>query len=481
MKSKALISQVGVMCFSMIKGFVALKIMVQFGDHDYALLSQYFVVSTFGVQLILFNFDAPLVSSLVNQGDDRQLAYTSLAHLMLFNLLAVASGALLFPGLVSSWIWGGDFSAMVGLLLIYVLVLSGNHLTLLNLQAAKNFSTYSRLQMGQQVLQLLALGIGLWLWNVMYVVVMAIVLELALWSVGWKHKAAISFSKGQMVQSSRWIRANWPVAWPLFIGFTMIWGLNNYGRFFVVQQLDLKSLASYAATFSIALLSGLLISPVCSVFFPYMSENDGKSLAAARSLISGLTLLLGLTACVGFTLTASIWLLMGLVARADLFAGYPFVACVCAAQMAYGVARLANLSTVVRKRTLHGSFSFASGLAISVVLGFFLGPVYGILGIAISYCLGSVFAMTVILCDVLPFVKSCYPQFGLGRFSVFAALSFLLPFTALWVSWDSLSQIVMFVPSILAPYLLVSLLLLKNEEYLDAVLSKIKVLGGRFA
>jgi O-antigen/teichoic acid export membrane protein len=479
-KTKALISQVGVMLFTMIKGFLALKIMVQFGDRDYALLSQFFVVSMFGVQFITLNFDAPFVTSLVNRPQDHRLVLNSLAHLMAFNLLLIALVAILFPSTVSSWIWGGNFSIMVGLLLIYVLVLSGNHITLLCFQAAKDFTAYSRLQIIQQAFQLFALGIGFWLGNIKLLVITAIIFELVLWRLGWTHKTAISFSREQSKQSRGWIRANWPVAWPLFLGLTMIWGINNYGRFLVVHQLNLKSLASYAATFSIAVLSGLLINPICSVFFPYMSQNNGQDSSAVRSLLSGLTLLIGLTACLGFVLTASTWLLMKLVARADLFAGFPFVACVCVAQMAYGVARLANLSTVVRNRTLHGSLSFAMGLIISILLGFWFGPSFGILGIAVSYCIGSAFSMLVILCDVLSFVKNSHPQFGLIRFSAFTALSFILPFSATWVNWNSFSNILIFGPLILCLYLLGSLVLLKSQDYLDEVVRRIKLPGGRF-
>lgn len=480
MKKKALISQVGVMLFTMVKGFVALKIMVQFGDHDYALLSQYFVVSMFAVQLIALNFDAALVSSLVNRPQDHRDVFNSLVHLMLFNLLIIALFAVVFPGVVSTWIWGGNYFILLGLILVYVLALSGNQITLLCFQAEKSFTAYSRLQMMQQLFQLFAIGLGLWCRSVALVAIFTILFELSLWVVGWKHKNCVSFSRQQFRRSKVWIRLTWPVAWPLFLGFFMIWGINNYGRFLVVHQLDLKVLASYAATFSISILAGILINPICSVFFPYMSENNGVDSSAVRSLLLGLTLLLLLTSCLGFTLTASTWYLMKLVARADLFAGFNFVACVCVAQITYGVARLANLSTVVRNRTLHGSLAFALGLVLSIGLGFWFGAKYGILGIAISYCIGSASSMIIILIDVLPYVKSCYPKFRLTSFSILIFMSLLMPFAAVCIVWDSLIRILIFVPLFLALYLLASLVLLKNQEYSEEIFKKLKLVGGRF-
>ncbi|MBT1070610.1 lipopolysaccharide biosynthesis protein [Pelotalea chapellei] len=481
MKAKALTSQMGVMLFTMIKGFVALKIMVQFGDHDYAMLAQFFVVSMFAVQFIAVNFDAPLVTSLVNRPQDHRLVFNGLAHLMLLNLLLLSVCAFLSPMTFSQWIWGEEAYLMVGLFLVYVLALSGNQLTLLCFQAERSFTAYSRLQIIQQLFQLFSLILGFWLKNILYVAMFAILFELLLWKAGWRYKTAISFTRAQLSQSRGWIRSNWSVAWPLFFSFIMIWGLNNYGRFLVIQQLDLKALASYAATFSIAILSGQLINPVCSIFFPYMSENGGRDENAIKSLLSGLTILLISTSSVGFVLTASTWILMKLVARADLFAGFAFVACVCAAQTAYGVARLANLSTVVRNKTMHGTAAFAAGLALSIVLGVWLGSYNGIIGIAASYCAGSIFAMSVIFYEVLPFIKKCCPQFSMPGFYLFVMLSIIMPFFTIFMDWSSLLRVAIIIPLFLSTYLFACFLILRNQSFFREIMKNIKFAGGRFA
>jgi len=463
----------------MIKGFVALKILVQFGDHDYAMLSQFFVVSMVGVQLVATNFDAPFVTYLVNHPQGHRTAVNGLVHYVLLIEIVAALLIAAVPGPISFWIWGESYLTMLGLLFVYVIVLSGNNVTLLCYQADRNFSAYSRLQIVQQLFQLCAFGLGLWSGKVAILVYLVILFELLLWGVGWRYKRLLSFSKQQILLSRDWIRTNWPVAWPLFIGFLMIWGLNNYGRFLVVHQLELAALASYAATFSIATLAGILINPVCAVFFPYMSVNSGSDASAVNSLLSGLTILLGLTTCLSLCLTTGTGVLMKLVARGDLFAGIGFVAHVCIAQAAYGVARLANLSTVVRNRTLHGSIAFATGLVISVVLGLLLGPRQGIVGIALSYGLGSLVSMLIILAEVLSFVKSQDPGFRPLKFALFAGVSFVMPYVVVAAGIESLLLAALFAGVASLVYLAGSWVILSGQAYVDDITTRLKTLGRK--
>lgn len=480
MKVKGLISQFGVTIFAIFKGFIALKILVHFGDHNYALLSQYFVISIFGVQCLLLGFDAPFVSALINQPQDFKRIFNSIVHLLIFNLFLIFFGALLFPSTFSLLIWGGEFYLLLGLLLIYMVALSGNQITLLCYQTEKNFNAYSSLQILQQLFQIIALFLGYLLHNFLAVALLVIVFEIALWAFGFKYKLCISFAPHQFKQSWEWIRSNWSVACPIFLGLAMIWGLNNYGRFIIVHQFDLKALASYAATFSIAVLSGILINPICMVFFPYISENYGRSLDAAQSLISGLVLLIGFTSIIGFLLTITTELLMKIFARSDLFAGSLFVACVCVAQMAYGTARLTNLLTVVRSRTLPGLLAFTSGLIISIGTGLWLGSLRGIPGIAVSYCIGTIFAMIAIIFITMQYVKKCHPKIAIIRFVIFMVLSFLLPFTAIWISWESPWRVTAVILLVLFIYVVTSLFLLKKQYNYFILIKKIK-LGGQLA
>jgi H+/Cl- antiporter ClcA len=87
--------------------------------------------------------------------------------------------------------------------------------------------------------------------------------------------------------------------------------------------------------------------------------------------------------------------------------------------------------------------------------------------------MGSWLAMFFILGEVLPFIKTIDPHFGLLSFSMFAAASLAMPFCAVVVEWDSILKILIIVPLVLLVYLACSYVMLKNQDYFYDIFSKI--------
>lgn len=393
MKAKSILFQVGVMFVGVAKGLASIKLMVGFGVDHFAMLSQFMVLATFATQVFLWGYDTPFVAKHAT-GENSSSAYLAILWLQGFNFIALLLAFIFFKGQFSEFVWGdAKYASYLYALLVYISLLSLNLTTLLRYQAERRFDRYALFQVAQSLLQLLAILIGTLLENMVTIVVLLIVFEGALF--GFTASQIISkkiFSTG-IEKPLKWLSNNLTIAKSMLVSFLMIWILNNGGRFIVVGYQDLGYLASYAATYSIAVLAGVLINPVCSVFFPYFCcvSDSEKQNTEKTFLVSQLALLV-MGGILGIGVIAMSRSVLSTLAPPELFAGEKFVLCICLAQIFYGQARICSLYLTVNGLPKTSQIAFILGAVFFIFSGIFLIQPWGSLGVVVALTLGMLIA-----------------------------------------------------------------------------------------
>ncbi|MGM8061437.1 lipopolysaccharide biosynthesis protein [Vogesella indigofera] len=385
MNAKAVSLQVAVMLVGIIKGFLILKIMTSFGAEEYALLSQFLVVASFSVQLMFLSYDAAFVSQ-ISSGTNSRQAYQAIAFLFVVNAIILFFGCFFFGGNLAYVIFGdGRHVDVMMFFCFYILAQAFNLITLLGFQGSRNFKAYALFQMAQQLLQLLAVFLGTSLKSGTLLLVFLISAEVFLFFCGRSNLRHFFIEIKSIRARVGWIKENLSVAAPLFFAFMMIWLVNNGGRLAVVHQGGLLTLASYSATLSIAVLSGILINPLCSVFFPYFSAS--KNEAASAALAGKMTLLI-FSGAAGLFIILLSEPVLSVLAKKELFSGSMFVFFVCVGQVFYGQARILSLYSVVNGMASHGSKAFFGG-AIALIMMLFLVSGRGVVWVAASFAIAN--------------------------------------------------------------------------------------------
>lgn len=363
--------------------------MVRLGHENYAMLAQFMIISTFGVQIIVASFDAPLVASVVSKKNERS-ARTSFLLLLGFNFSVLALVAILFPNAISSFVWGdASYLEYVRYLIIYIAILSLNHFFLINFQGRKNFRAYGAVQLTQQILQLLAICLGVLTNSAVGLVISLVLAEFALWIVLIffnRNKSMLARVGARDVAS--WIVKNFRIAAPLFIVFLLIWVLTNGARLALVNLGGLSKLAPFAATFSISILAGIVINPICTIFFPYFSSVDNKEKSNKDALVAAQLILAFLTTLASIFIILSCGRFLSYLVGEKLYAGDFFVFCVCAAQVAYAQARIATLYLSVNEKPKRGVIYFFIGVLIMLAIDWSTAEKYGANGVAFAYLIG---------------------------------------------------------------------------------------------
>ncbi|QZA78310.1 hypothetical protein K4H28_02515 [Deefgea tanakiae] len=467
------------MLVGMVKGFVSLTMMVGFGHEHYAMLSQFLVLAGFTAQIMMLNYDAQFVAK-VSVGEDPSIGYSALLKLLILNTSFIFFIASMFDQPLSSFIWGTDrYVSYVVILVIYVFILSLNLLSFLRFQASKKFDYFAGLQILQQLLQLLAIFVGVYLANVLLLVILLILFELLLWFTVQFLGGRPKFSYKNFGLSFDWLRKGSGIAVPLLASFLMIWILNNGGRLILVNQHGLKALAPYAATFSIAILSGLLINPICSVFFPYFSRGQQNLSEIACSVVSAQLALLIFGGVVSMFLIVSSKILIGILASPELFAGSFFVFFICAAQLFYGQARIISLYLAVNDKALSGLYAFMLGAMILLFVGFFSAAQFLAKGIAMATMLGSFVSAAWLWIKMPPLVKAS----GLiqGRFTILlcwvGTLTFML--IAVYCQFNKVVEMALALFFLIVAYVMFLILVTASEPIMAIVCVKLKLLKDK--
>lgn len=375
------------MAVGMVKGFASLKLMLQFGNESYAVLSQFMIVSAFGAQLFILSFDTPYVMDMV-KGDRNFIGSSVLLNLIGINFVFGVIVVLFAGGLISECIWGSsNFSWLVFVMVFYMASISINLITLYNCQASKNFVKYSAFQIAQQIMQLLAVAVGVWFDSVLTLLTILLLSEWLLIIYGWI-SGSLVFIVSSFKNSIMWLKNKSIIALPMLISFLSLWTINNGGRISVVNVGGLNQLAIYSATTSIAILSGSLINPICSVYLPKLCKtNEGSRDSESESFLTAWYVLVSAICFIGIILLASTEKLLELVAKSDLFAGTEFVLLVCLAQLFYGESRLFSLYLTVRGQAKYGLFAYSTSAILFSVVVLYATNLMDLVGAAIALML----------------------------------------------------------------------------------------------
>lgn len=393
MKAKAVFLQLLVMLVGMAKGFLTLKLLVGLGHEQYAMLSQFIVLSMFMTQLVMLNYDAPFVAKMVSE-DNPSKAYSAVMHLLIFNFAVVVCLVTVFDHEVADVVWGSaKFFDYVYPLAVYIFLLSLNLVSLLCFQSRKRFDLYAYFQIAQHFLQLIAVALGVVFESMWLLIILLMFGEFLLYVYGVLGAGRPKFIPSAIASSFEWLKENGKVARPLFFSFLMIWLLSNGGRFFMVHGRGLEELAAYAATLSIAVLAGIFINPVCSVFFPYFcKQRDSGETDSEKWLAIGQHVLVVVGGLISICLMGLAKFIIGLLASPQLFAGQIFVFFICAGQLFYGQARLTSLYLAVNGNPGAGQRGFLVGALVFLITAVVLVRDFGAQGVALAMMLGMLMA-----------------------------------------------------------------------------------------
>lgn len=367
MRVTSVISQVGVNIFGIVKGVLALKLMISQGPETYAMLSQYIIISTLIVQLVTFNYDIPFISDLANNQSEEK-AYSAILVLITSVFIFLLLGALLFPAGIANLVWAkSSYAIYIIWLLLYSVLLTFNHVAVVISNGRKRFKTTSFLQIVQQIIQLVALSIGVFNESIYIVLISLIAGEALILIVGLKLVPRPALKLNEFSFKNNWLIDKFHVALPLLLGSMMIWIVMNGGRFAVVHISHLDELSKYAATFSVAILSGLFINPICTTFLPYFSMGKAnREISAAKVIIAGSITLLILTSLVSMFLLNFGELILNSLSGLKIYAGDEFILIVCLSQLIYGQVRLLTLYLAVNGNSSASRRSLLIGAAVFV-------------------------------------------------------------------------------------------------------------------
>lgn len=382
------------MLTGVIKGIVLLKLVSELGAENYAFLSQFLVIGMVGGQLLIANFDAPLISDIAaGRGNT---AARSVALLILLNSLLLSSVFFLWPTAISSFIWGDEkYAIAIPLILALMTVQALSLSRLAQLQGQKNFHAYTRYQITQQLAQLAAVAISIRANQIIYVAYAIILAELIVWAIfSCIYLPLFSTKKETILVDLRWIFRYSKVAMPLLGTTFLIWLITNGGRMIAVNQTELRTLAMYSATLAIAVLSSALTNPLCTVFFPYFSA--GKDKEAQQALIQAQWVLLGSSTLLSVGLICVARPAVNFLAGEDFYAGPAFTFWICAGYVFYGQARILGLYKAVNGTPTVVLRAYLFGAGLFLIIAWIAGMTIGINGIAMAFCI-SCFTMCILL------------------------------------------------------------------------------------
>ena len=128
---------------SIIKGVICLKLLVTLGDSNYAFISQFLVISAFLAQIIFLNYDAPMVSSIINGQSEEDI---NGALNIMFILFIIISVFLILPNKVyySELVWSdSSLHGFIKYVIVYTFIQAISLRLLLVFQYNKNLAQIS--------------------------------------------------------------------------------------------------------------------------------------------------------------------------------------------------------------------------------------------------------------------------------------------------------------------------------------------------
>lgn len=390
--------QLATLVVAVLKGVVSLTLLSKQGHAFYGTLSQFLVMATFFGSVLSLQLDAATVRF---GADGRR----SLGRVLFTSLACVGVVGLLLMGLMA--IGGGLVSRFVfdhaGWRLPMLLAVSSSTLTALLLVAYSSLQTQSRFrrlalfQISQYVLQMLAIAVSVhWGQEVIVmaalVVVDALVLVVLLLML-WRQHGLPGFDRDYLAQAL-------PFALPLLTSFFLTWLIHASGRFVLVNLSGISAVAPYAATFTIAALSGLLTPPFVNVLYPQVARLEAGSAAAAQVLGRTLGAYLVLSAPLVVSMVMLGETLVQLASGPGFYAGNAVMAGIALGFLFTGMTRLAGLVLLTTDKTRHMMRYLAVGAVVNVLVAYFGVPHFGVQALALGYSLGFLLPLLLVLRDV---------------------------------------------------------------------------------
>lgn len=382
------------------KGVVSLTLLSGQGPAFYATLSQFMVLATFLGSVLSLQLDAATVRFAAGG----QLA---LGRVLSGNLLCVALAGLLLIGLMlaggnqlsplvfdhAGWRWPMVLAATSSLLTALLLICWSS------LQALSQFRPLALLQISQYGLQMVAIA-----WSVSSGVTVEVMLALVASDAAMLALVLLVLARrhGLCRPDLAYLRQALPFALPLLASFLLTWLIHASGRFVLVNVHGLAAVAPYAATFTIAALSGLLTPPFVNVLYPQLVRQAASADAhAPHGLLGralGLYLLLSLP-----LLVLMVWLgrpLVELASGPGFYAGAGVMAGLACGFLCTGMTRLAGLALLTADKTRLMMNSLAWGVAVNALIMLAGVQRFGAAALAAGYAAGFAVPLLLVLRQV---------------------------------------------------------------------------------
>jgi O-antigen/teichoic acid export membrane protein len=180
-------------------------------------------------------------------------------------------------------------------------------------------------------------------------------------------------------------------AWPLALGNVAMWGLRLSDRYIISSFRPGSEVGLYSVAYSI---SGKSIDIIVSLFLLSVSpllmsawESQGREVTEkAMAMVTRLYLILCLPAAVGLSVLASPFIT--LLAAEPYREGYRIVGYVAFSSLVMGLATIATMGVMVKKKALRLGINQVVAASINLVLNLILVPRFGFVAAGITTLVG---------------------------------------------------------------------------------------------
>lgn len=388
--------QLFTLLLAVLKGVVSLTLLSRQGPAFYATLSQFLILATFFGSILSLQLDAATVRFAAD--GKRQLA-----RVLSGNLLCVAGvGLLLILIMLGA---GGRISPFVfdhaGWRVPMVLAATSSTLTALllicysSLQAHAQFRRLAVFQVGQYMLQIVAIALSVHYGREQIVMLALVAADALMLSI---LLMVLLRQHGLLAPDKEYLRLALPFALPLLISFFLTWLIHASGRFVLVNLHGLAAVAPYAATFTIAALSGLLTPAFVNVLYPQVArlEEGGAGILLGRAL--GAYLLLSAPLMLSMIMLGQP--LVELASGPGFYGGALVMAGITCGFLFTGMTRLAGLLLLTGDKTRRMMVYLGAGAVLNTLVLVLGAPRFGADALAVAYACGFLLPLILLLKNI---------------------------------------------------------------------------------
>ena len=371
---------------ALLKGLVSLKLLSGQGKEFYGTVSQFAVITALFGSILSLQLDNATVRYAVG-ANARPLGGIILANV----LLILAIGTLLFlacipgGGLVSTFVYDQPDMKLPVLLSVLSSILTAMQLVMLSgLQATTRFKAMTLVQIGQSIMQVLAIALALRYHRPVAVMAALVAVDALTLAGGWYLlRAQLGLARPDWA----YLRHAIPFVAPLCGAFLLTWVIHSGGRFLLVHHQGLAAVGVYSATFSIANLASMLAPPFVKVVYPVVSATVDHTAQGKLMRVW----LRRYAICANFMfiiLTGLGHLLLKSVSSAEFFAGRWVMAGLAFGFICTGFTRMLSILLQTHDKTN----TMMSTLAVGAVCGLVIAALgvdhWGANALALGYAVG---------------------------------------------------------------------------------------------